>query len=409
VAQNYDTSGQPLPGTSSGTLTITITAPLVPTLLPIIDQSLIDNADTKTTLATEFFGAPHSLQVNAHSPTDPAGGPPSKIIYANWRTNSGTLAITGNQNTATWSPGACAATGATATVTLYDTVTGLSRDFSWQIGTCAPRSCGAIKRQHPEWTTNTNDGVWAIDPDGTGPGAPMLVSCDMWRHGGGWQLVAAMGSQHLVLRTDTLDSATPMARPPNSLTPFCTRGNCPQFNPAAAYEHHDLRTFAAFGAAHTWRVEAAAPVNGTTSQQFTFFRATCTGASCTPAIAVGNWFGTLINSNYLLLNSGSALLAPNTHWIPTPPWVNSSGGTQFFAMFGYRNEAPPSGCTTGSCPCTTGGQTAVCLGSPGGIASGTYGVPSADTDLEDAVSYQPAGQLMNLWLRDDANPVVGTP
>jgi len=48
-------------------------------------------------------------------------------------------------------------------------------------------SCAEIKADLPG--TGSADGVYQIDPDGTGPGLPFMVYCDMSSNGGGWTLL----------------------------------------------------------------------------------------------------------------------------------------------------------------------------------------------------------------------------
>jgi hypothetical protein len=50
---------------------------------------------------------------------------------------------------------------------------------------CYP-SCEAIR----DAGASRGDGVYTIDPDGAGPGAPLAVQCDMSTDGGGWTVVA---------------------------------------------------------------------------------------------------------------------------------------------------------------------------------------------------------------------------
>ena len=56
-------------------------------------------------------------------------------------------------------------------------------------GVClAPASCAAILTANPQ----SPDGIYKIDPDGTGPSPTIQVRCDMTNDGGGWTLCAAL-------------------------------------------------------------------------------------------------------------------------------------------------------------------------------------------------------------------------
>src|SRR5437899_811204 len=51
--------------------------------------------------------------------------------------------------------------------------------------TCQPKSCKVMKQAVP----NAQTGTYLIDPDGSGPGAPFNVHCDMDQDGGGYTLL----------------------------------------------------------------------------------------------------------------------------------------------------------------------------------------------------------------------------
>lgn len=88
----------------------------------------------------------------------------------------------------------------TAGYIYFNTATGAfygcnGKNFVSMSGAANSASCAEILKADP----TSKDGIYTIDPDGTGPGAPLDVLCDMTTNGGGWTML---------VRLDTNDGAT---------------------------------------------------------------------------------------------------------------------------------------------------------------------------------------------------------
>jgi hypothetical protein len=67
-----------------------------------------------------------------------------------------------------------------------------------------PASCKALHDAQP----NLPDTTYSIDPDGNGPDAPLMVSCDMSTEGGGWTIVFVASSSNLTVLANYTVSTT---------------------------------------------------------------------------------------------------------------------------------------------------------------------------------------------------------
>ncbi len=411
-------------GTDTGQLLLSVGPSLQAQYTPVIDSTSVSAADTGSSSA-EYFGYPVNLSINAHLVGDDPASPNylQDVLYANWRTNSGSISVPGAFNQAQWIPGGCTATPAQAQVDIVDRNNGALYDtYTFHLDTCAPTSCNQLRNQHPE---GIGTAVYAIDPDGVGSNTPFYVYCDFEANGGGWQAVAVFTTNFLMTQNFNLLTTTPdLIQNVGWYVPASGT-----INGTDLEEHFDLRLFDSYTHGHTFRLTTAPGYAfSEEGEEQTFFRtnsAVCTESNpCLPSDAASNWYGSQVHTHYELLNFSyynfynandtQNLWVNHTFdtWIDTPAWTTSGAASGLNVLFGYHNATLPSAglnpaCASASnCPCTDNGETVQCIQSAGALVSGTFSGTWASTSMEEPPAVFPltAGQAQTvvLWLRDES-------
>lgn len=399
----HDAAGNNIENPGVGTITIRVGAPLQPEYTPVIDLA-------SQNLTEQFLGDEVHLSVNAHLVNDTSLNTQQYILYQNWRTNSGTIAITRNFNEASWFPGGCTGTPATASVDVIDARNWLTTTQSFTVNTCAPHSCTEVRNNHPEFAVGEGTGPYVIDPDGLGNNPPFTVYCDFSSFGGAWAAVANFTVPFRMTATFSLQDRSPfLADPHNYVSP----------SPGGTYsgqpeDHYDLRLFDSYGSTHSFYLQTLAQSIG--YSQYTFYRAKASACplhtTCLPSAAGANWVTGNVNNRYELLNFGTNTLydANNPNWSPhvfsswlsVPAWENAGG---LNVLFGYRST--PNGCAVGGrCSCVTPqGDTQECFQTAGALVSGQNATTLANTDMGEPPQFALPSTLgpqpVVLWIRDD--------
>ncbi len=172
-------NGQAVGGQTTGTLSICVGPRRAAVFPPDITETFQSAASTSANGTVTFRVKAADLQGSAMS--------------FSWAANTGTPGTPTSGSDASevvWTAPAClsSATAPTITATVSNAL-GASASHSFTV-TGLPMcntatSCKALLESNP----STPSGVYTVDPDGDGTGAPFSVFCDMTTAGGGWTVV----------------------------------------------------------------------------------------------------------------------------------------------------------------------------------------------------------------------------
>jgi hypothetical protein len=239
----------------------------------------------------------------------------------------------------------------------------------------SPASCLEALRANP----NAASGRYTLDPDGTGPVAPVEVYCNMTEDGGGWALIAQVGP-----------SAPPTSRADlradrNAAT--LVTGAAPT---ASEFSSLDLARFNAYSNRWTVRVVVDTANDGR-AFQYTYYRPR-TGATIAPGIAGSNWIDTATPAALEYLTRSTGFGQSNRMWLPVQGYDRT---TATVALFMYRRAASSAACLDAA------GENQLCHAPAGGIINepGLTGTYTAAFTNGDGVAHT-WGRRATYWLRD---------
>jgi len=171
-------NNQPIGGQTTGTLSICVGPKRTALFPPDITETFQSSPSTSANGTVTF-------RVKA---VDPQGS----AMSFSWAANTGTPGTPTSGSDASevvWTAPACAPSTPPPTLTAtVSNALGASASHSFTVTglpTCSVTSCKALL----ESNASTPSGVYTVDPDGDGPGAPFSVFCDMTTAGGGWTVV----------------------------------------------------------------------------------------------------------------------------------------------------------------------------------------------------------------------------